>query len=40
MLTALLVQQLYRLKSLLPAMIGGTFQALFQFIVLAVVLTT
>jgi hypothetical protein len=40
MLTALLVQQLYRLKSLLPAMAGGAFQALFQFLVLAVVLTT
>jgi len=40
MLTALMVQQLYRLKSLLPAMVGGAFQALFQFIVLAVALTT
>ena len=36
-LTSLLVQQLYGLKSILPAMIGGTFQALFQFIVLALV---
>jgi hypothetical protein len=36
-LTALLVQQLYSLKSILPAMIGGTFQALFQFIVLGLV---
>lgn len=37
LLTALLVQQLYRLKSILPAVIGGTFQALFQFLILAVV---
>jgi hypothetical protein len=36
-LTALLVQQLYRLKSIVPAVIGGTFQALFQFLVLAIV---
>ena len=33
-LTALMVQQLYRLPSILPAMIGGAFQALFQFLVL------
>lgn len=36
-LTALLVQQLYYLKSILPAMIGVPFQALFQFILLAIV---
>ena len=36
-LTALLVQQLYHLKSILPAIIGVPFQALFQFIVLAIV---
>ena len=36
-LTALLVQQLYRLKSMVPAVIGGAFQALFQFLVLAIV---
>jgi hypothetical protein len=36
-LTALLVQQLYHLKSILPAVIGVPFQALFQFIVLAIV---
>lgn len=38
-LTALLVQQLYRLESILPAMIGGTLQALFQFLILAIVFT-
>jgi hypothetical protein len=36
-LTALLVQQLYNLESILPAVIGVPFQALFQFIVLAIV---
>lgn len=36
-LTALLVQQLYHLKSILSALIGVPFQALFQFIVLAIV---
>jgi hypothetical protein len=36
-LTALLVQQFYRLKSIVPAVIGGAFQALFQFLVLAIV---
>jgi hypothetical protein len=36
-LTALLVQEIYRLESILPAMIGGAFQALFQFLVLAIV---
>lgn len=36
-LTALLVQQLYHLRSILPAIIGVPFQALFQFIVLAIV---
>jgi hypothetical protein len=38
-LTALLVQQMYRLKSIWPAMIGGALQALFQFIVLSIVFT-
>jgi hypothetical protein len=36
-LTALLVQQMYRLESILPAVLGGALQALFQFIVLAIV---
>jgi hypothetical protein len=36
-LTALLVQQMYRLKSILPAMVGGTVQALFQFLILGIV---
>jgi hypothetical protein len=36
-LTALLVQQMYRLESVLPALIGGALQALFLFIVLAIV---
>lgn len=36
-LTALLVQQLYRLPSVLPAMLGGALQALFQFLILAIV---
>ena len=36
-LTALLVQQMYRLESILPAMIGGACQALFQFLILAIV---
>lgn len=39
MLTALLVQQMYRLPSILPAMVGGALQALFQFLVLAIALT-
>jgi hypothetical protein len=38
-LTALLVQELYRLKSILPAMVGGAIQALFLFIVLAMIFT-
>jgi hypothetical protein len=38
-LTALLVQQLFRLKSVLPAMVGGAFQVLFQFMVLALALS-
>jgi hypothetical protein len=38
-LTALLVQQLFRLESILPAVIGGVFQVLFQFLLLAFVLT-
>jgi hypothetical protein len=39
LLTALLVQQMFHLSSLLPAMVGGAVQALFQFMVLALVLT-
>lgn len=38
-LTALLVQHVYHLKSLLPAMAGGALQALFQFITLAIILS-
>ena len=38
-LTALLVQKLYRLDSILPAMLGGTVQALFQFMILALAVT-
>lgn len=38
-LTALLVQQMYRLPSILPAMVGGAFQAVFQFLILAIVFT-
>ena len=37
-LTAFLVRQMFRLRSILPAVIGGVFQALFQFLVLALVL--
>ena len=36
-LTAFLVRHLFRLRSILPAVIGGVFQALFQFLVLALV---
>jgi hypothetical protein len=36
-LTAILVQQLYRLDSVLPALIGGAFQTLLQFIIVALV---
>lgn len=36
-LTVLLVQQMYRLPSLLPALIGGVLQALLQFLILAVI---
>lgn len=36
-LTALLVQQIYRLESVLLSLVGGAFQALFQFVVLAIV---
>jgi hypothetical protein len=39
-LTALLVQQMFRLKSVLPAMAGGLFQAIFLFLVLALALAT
>jgi len=38
LLTAFLVRNLFRLRSILPAVIGGVFQALFQFLVLALVL--
>jgi hypothetical protein len=37
MLTAFLVRHMFRLRSILPAVIGGVFQALFQFLVLALV---
>jgi hypothetical protein len=33
----MMVQQMYRLKSILPAVIGGIFQALFQFLILIIV---
>ena len=36
-LTALLVQQVFRLESILPATIGGTVQVVFQFLILLVV---
>jgi hypothetical protein len=36
-LTAMMVQQMYRLKSILPAVIGGIFQTLFQFLILIIV---
>jgi hypothetical protein len=36
-LTALLVQEMYRLESILPAMVGGTIQALFLFLILGIV---
>lgn len=36
-LTAMLVQQLFRLESILPATIGGTVQVVFQFLILLVV---
>jgi hypothetical protein len=39
-LTAVLVQQVYRLPSILPAMAGAAIQALAQFIVLALVFTS
>lgn len=38
-LTAILFQQMYRLKSILPSMIGGALQALYQFLILAIVFT-
>jgi hypothetical protein len=37
--TALLVQRLYRLDSILYALAGGAFQAMFQFLVLGVIFT-
>jgi len=36
-LTAFLVQQMYQQESILPALAGGALQALYQFIVLAIV---
>ena len=36
-LTAMLVQQIFRLESILPATIGGTVQVVFQFLILLVV---
>lgn len=36
-LTAFLVRRLFHLRSVLPAVIGGAFQALFQFLALALV---
>lgn len=39
MLTAFLVQRMYHLDSLLLALIGGTFQVMFLFIILALALT-
>ena len=36
-LTAMLVQQMYRQESILPALAGGALQALYQFLVLAIV---
>ena len=36
-LTALLVQRMYRLESVFPAMIGGALQALYQFMILGIV---
>lgn len=36
-LTAFLVRRIFHLRSILPAVIGGAFQALFQFLVLALV---
>jgi len=35
-LTAFLVQQMYQQESILPALAGGALQALYQFIVLAI----
>jgi hypothetical protein len=39
LLTALVVQRIYRLESILPAVPGGILQAVFQFIILAIALT-
>jgi hypothetical protein len=39
LLTALLVQQLYRLPSILPALPGAAIQALFQFMLLVLIFT-
>ncbi len=36
-LTALLVQRMYRLESILPAMVGGALQGLYQFMILGIV---
>jgi len=40
MLTALLAQRIYRLQSILPAVPGSILQAVFQFIVLAIAITS
>jgi hypothetical protein len=37
LLTALLVQRMYRLESILPAMLGGALQALYLFMILGIV---
>lgn len=37
LLTAMLVQRMYRLESILPAMLGGALQALYQFMILGIV---
>jgi len=37
LLTTLLVQRLYRLKSMLPAVPGALLQTFFQFLILAIV---
>ena len=37
LLTTLLVQRLYRLKSMLPAVPGALLQTFYQFLILAIV---
>ncbi|MGD2040906.1 MAG: hypothetical protein PVH11_08775 [Anaerolineae bacterium] len=39
LLTTFLVQKIYRLDSILPAMLGGAVQALYQFMILALAVT-